>query len=96
MLPKMNDLIERYNTHKQWTDDDYNMAKNAWPKSFAEKMDWMDWRSTLVEFLKSQSVRNRVPLSYVVRYNETTITRPSANFLDDYVNSTLLTGRYFF
>ena len=51
-VAEINNLIERYNTHKQWTDDASNMAKNAIPKSFAKKMEWMDWKYTVVNFLK--------------------------------------------
>ena len=94
-VAKMNDIIESYNTHKQWTHDASNMAKNEMPKSFTHKMEWMEWASTLLDFLKLQPRRNGVPLNYVVRDNEATITRTNANFLDNYIDRTLLTGRAF-
>ena len=89
------DLLERYNTHKQWIDDAPNMAKNAMPKNFTEKMEWEDWKSTLANFLKSQPGRNGVPLSYVIRDNEHPVVRANANFLDDYVDRASLNGRVF-
>ena len=53
-VTEMNNLIERYNTHKQWTDDASKTAKNSMRKSFTKKIEWMDWKSTLVNFLNLQ------------------------------------------
>ena len=36
------ELIDRFNTHKQWQDDAYGMAKNTMPKPFTDKMKWGD------------------------------------------------------
>ena len=76
-------------------DDASNMAKNAMPNSFTVKMEWIEWTSTLVKFLKSQPGRILVPLNYVVRYNEATTTIPNSSFLDNYVNRKFSTVRYF-
>ena len=92
-VTERNDIIEIYNTHKHWTDNAKNISMNAMPKSSTKKMEWMDRKSTLVIFIKSQPGINGVPLNYVVRDNEATITRPNANFLENYVDRTLLTGR---
>jgi hypothetical protein len=61
------DLMERFNTHKQWMKDAEGMVKSAMPKEFDEKMNWADWNGTFINFLKSQPGRHGVPLSYVVR-----------------------------
>ena len=45
--------------------------------------------------MKLKPGRNRVPLTYVARDNEATITRPNANLLDGYFDRMLLTGRDF-
>ena len=90
-----NDLIELYNIHKQWTDDASTMAKNFMPNIFTEKMEWMDWKATLVNFLKSQPGRNGSPLNYVVRNNQGTVIRNNSNLLDDYSDRATLTGRAF-
>ena len=68
-VTERNDIIERYNTHKHWTDNAKNISMNAMPKSSAKKMEWMDRKSTHVIFMKSQPGRNGVPLHYVVRDN---------------------------
>ena len=87
-----NDLIELYNIHKQWTDDASTMAKNFMPNIFTEKMEWMDWKATLANFLKSQPGRNGSPLNYVVRNNQGTVIRNNSNLLDDYSDRATLTG----
>ena len=61
------ELLNRYNTHKQWMTNSSDMAKSARPKNFTEKMKWSDWKATLINFLKSQPGRNGVPLDYVIR-----------------------------
>ena len=71
------------------------MAKNAMPKSFTENMEWVDWKSTLVNFMKSQPGRNGVNLNYVVRDNQVTFIRTNTNFPYNYDNRALLTGRAF-
>jgi hypothetical protein len=53
-----NDLLERYNTHKQWLKDAPDMLKSAMPKNFTEKMNWADWKGTFVNFLKTQPGRH--------------------------------------
>jgi hypothetical protein len=88
------DLIDQYNTHKQWLADASDMAKSARPKTFTEKMKWTDWKATLSNFLKSQPGRNGVPLSYVIR-DDTVVVGSTNNFLDDYASSAPLQGRAF-
>ena len=58
-------------------------------------MDCMDWKSTLLHFLKSGPGSNGVPLNYFIRDNVATIVRTNTNFLDDYVDKTPLYGRVF-
>ena len=89
-----NDIIERYNTHKHWKYDASNMAKNYTPKSFKEIGEWIDWKATLINFLKYQPGRNVVPLSYVIRNKITPTIGGNLNFLDDSINIALTTGRF--
>ena len=58
-------------------------------------MKWDDWKVTFINFLKTQNERNGVPLNYIVRENEAPIVRNNANFLNDYVDQSTLTGRAF-
>ena len=49
-----NDPIERCNTHKQWTDDASNMARNAMPKSLTEKMEFCQTTQFIIDENVSQ------------------------------------------
>ena len=70
-------------------------AKNSTPKKFTEKMEWMDWKATIINFLKYKPGRNGVTLNYVTRERIDAIAQTNTNFLDDYVDRTPLTGRVF-
>ena len=65
------------------------------PKNFTENMEWMDWKATLINALKSQPGRIVVPLNCVIRDKVAAVFLTSTNFLDDYVDRTPLTGRLF-
>ena len=71
------------------------MAKKSIKKNFTEKMEWLDWKATLINFLKSQPGSNGVPLNYVIRDNVSAFIQTNTNFLDDYVDRTPLTERVF-
>ena len=40
------DIIERYNAHRQYMIDVEGMAKNDRPKTFTDKLKWIDWKVT--------------------------------------------------
>ena len=61
------------------------------PKNFTENREFMDWKATLINILKSQPGRNSNPLNYVIRDNVSAIILTNTNFIDDYVESTPLT-----
>ena len=89
------DIIDRYNTHRQWMIDCEGMEKNAMHKTFTDKMRWIDWKVMLINFLKYRPRRNGVPLNYVVRDNINPIGRNNPYFFDDYADRTSLQGRVF-
>ena len=62
-------------------------------KTFTDKMKHIDWKVTLIKFLKSQLGSNGVPLNYFVRDNVNPTVRNNPNFLDDYADRTPLQGR---
>ena len=88
-------LINNYNTHKQWTEDSSGMLKSAFRKPFKEEMKWIDWKSSLISFLRTQPGRSKVPLSYVIRDNDLPIHRENPDFMDDYIDRASLTGNAF-
>ena len=76
-------------------EDSVNIQNKYILKNFTEKLEWMDWKATLINFIKSQLGRNGVPLKYVIRDNVATIVRTNKNFIGDYVDRTPLTGIVF-
>ena len=74
------DIIEKYNTHRQWTIYAEGMEKNNMPKTFPDKMKWIDCKVMLINFLKSQTGSNGFPLNYVVCDHVTPIARNNSNF----------------
>ena len=68
------------------------MAKNSMLKTFTENMEWVEWKATLINFLKSQLGRNSVHLNCVTRDNVAVIVLTNTKYLDDYVDRTPLTG----
>ena len=70
--------------------DDEGMAMNTTPKTFTEKIKWMDWKVKLINLLKFHPGRNGVTLNHFVRDNVNPIISNKPNFLDDYSNITPL------
>ena len=89
------ELLNCYNTHKQWLTDASDMAKSARPKNFTEKMKWSGWKSTLINFLKSQPDRNGVHLDYVICSDVNPVAGNMVSFLQDYSNRAPLEGNAF-
>ena len=89
------DIIKRYNTHMQCMIDAEGMAKNTMLKNFTAMMKWINWKVTLINFLKSQPGSNGVPLNYAAHDNVKPIVRNNPNFLNDYSDKTQLQGEVF-
>ena len=88
-------LIIKFHTHKQWLDNSSGMLKTAMPKQFKDDIKWEDWKTTFVNFLRTQPGRNGVPLSYVIRDSPAAIIQTNANFLDDYIDRAPIIGNAF-
>ena len=89
------DLIERYNTDRQWMIDTEGMTKNAMPKAFTDKMNWIDYKVRFKKFLNSHTGMNGVLFNYSVRDNVNPIARNNPNLLDYYADRTMLQGKVF-
>ena len=94
-LADTDDLIERFNNHKHLLEDSVSMVNKYMPKNFTENREFMDWKATLINILKSQPGRNSNPLNYVIRDKVSAIILTNTNFIDDYVDRTPLTGKVF-
>ncbi len=89
------DILHREKNHEAWMDKAPSKAKTTLPKQFTEKMKWMDWKDSFLNFLRTQPGRNGVPLSYIVRDNQQPIIRANQEFLDTYIDQAPLTGDAF-
>ena len=89
------DILRRYHTHKNWLDKAKEKASTALPKTFTDKIKWLDWRDTFIMFLRTQPGRNGVPLSYIIRKNEEQVLGNNVEFLDDYANMAPMNGPAF-
>ena len=90
------ELLQRYITHSQWLKKMSDKAVTAKPKPFEEKTKWNDWKDTFKNFLRTQSGRNGVPLSYIIRKNDNPMGNTNfVDFLDDYINHAPLNGPAF-
>ena len=88
-------LILGQATFHNWNEKAAEKARTAKRKQFDSKMKWIDWRDSLVNFLRTQPGRNGVPLIYIIRDNDQPIVQNNAQFLDDYVDQAPLNGSAF-
>jgi hypothetical protein len=89
------ELIRRYTTHKLWLDKASDKARTAKPKQFTDQVKWTDWKDSFVNFLRTQSGRDGVPLNYVVRDSDIPTFNANVQFIDDYVDQAPLNGAAF-
>lgn len=85
-------LILRYNSHSLWMERSKTISDSAKPTLFKKDTKWEEWQPTFVNYLRTISGRNGVPLSYVIRDNEDPDPTPNPSFLDDYVAMAPLRG----
>ena len=91
----MTSILRRHTTHEIFIRKLQSIADRAKPSSFTKNTKWEDWSATFLNFLHSISGRDCVPLSYVIRINDTPDPTPNVNFLDDYVAMAPLNGESF-
>ena len=89
------DLIRRAKTHKAYVDKSKTISDTATPSQFTDKVKWLDWSPTLLNFLRAIPGRNGVPLSYVCRPTGVTPAATYADFLNEYIDRAPLTGTAF-
>ena len=81
----VSDLIRRYKTHEKFLNDAKTLSEAAKPKKFKENTKWEDWKPTFLDYIRSISGRDGVPLKYICRTNDDADPTPHDDFLDDYV-----------
>jgi hypothetical protein len=88
----VSDLIRRYKTHEKFQADTKTLSEAAKPEKFKESTKWEDWKPTFLNYIRSISGRDGVPLKYICREKDEADPTPNDDFLDDYVMMAPLTG----
>ena len=94
-MGNVTDLIRRSRSHDLFIKKSSSIADTAKPNRFTDKMKWVDWSPSFINFLRCISGRNGTPLSYVIRSNPLPDPTPHTDFLDDYVAMARLNGSAF-
>ena len=88
----MSDLIRRYKTHEKYQTDSKTLSEAAKPDKFKDTTKWEDWEPTFLNYIRSISGRDGMPLKYVCRDKDKADETPHDDFLDDYIAMAPLTG----
>jgi hypothetical protein len=92
-IEMVSDLIRRYKTHETFLTDSETLSEAAKPDKFKESTKWEDWKPTFMNYLRSISGRDGIPLKYMCRdKDEADVFAAHEDFLDDYVASAPLRG----
>ena len=88
------ELIRRYKAHQSFKEKSKSISDVAKPEKFTEDIKWVDWFPTFCNFLQAIPGSRGVPLSYVIRDDETPAPAddPTLHFLDNFVLRAPLTG----
>ncbi|CAJ1959303.1 unnamed protein product [Cylindrotheca closterium] len=79
-------LLRRMKTHEQYVYGSKLMSQQALPQDFTNNVQWEDWCPTFENYLRTIPGRDGVPLSYIVRMNNTGMPTLHKDFLETYVN----------
>ena len=79
------ELMRRSKTHSAFVEKAKTLSDVAKPDSFTDQTKWLDWKPTLLNYLKHIPGRSGVPLSYVVRPEG--YAPVAGDMLDEYVTN---------
>ena len=85
-------ILQRYSTHQAFIKKSKSIMETAKPSQFTDKIKWVDWHTTFINFLRVIPGRNGIPLSYICRKVPTVIQPHYADFIDEYIDRAPLTG----
>ena len=85
-------LLCCYKNHAKFVSSASNLADAAKPEKFTSQTNWAGWIPTFLNYLCAMPGRNRVPLKYICRENDTPNPAPNTDFLDECINVAPLTG----
>ena len=84
--------IKRYKNHEAYIKKSSALTDMAKPENFTDKMKWIDWYSTLINFLREITGRNVLTLSYLCRNTNVQVNTVYNNFIDKYLDKAPLVG----
>ena len=80
--------------HDAYGNKSKTIKETAKPENFMDKLKWIEWYPTFINFLHAIMGRNGLPLSYVCRTVSTIVsTEGYGDFIDEYVDKAPLTGQ---
>ena len=59
------DFIRRYKHHDAYVKKSNTITDMEKPENFTDKLKWIEWYPTLINFIRAIRGRNRIPLSYI-------------------------------
>ena len=90
-------LIKKYKDNKAFISKAKTMAEAAKPEQFTEKVKWVDWNPTFINFLNSMPGRHGIPLGYICREVEEPqlAEDPTSDMFSNLIKMTRLEGDIF-
>ena len=91
------DFIKRYKHHDAYVKKSKTITEMAKPEHFTDKLKWIHWYPTFINFPRAIPGRNGIPLSYICMQERTIVpTTVYGDFIDEYVDKAPLTGQAYF
>ena len=88
------DFIKRYKHHDAYVKKSKTITETAKSDNFMDKLKWIEWYPTFINFLRAIPVRNGIPLSYICRPTSAIVPTTSyGDFIDEYVDKSSLTKK---
>ena len=93
-VAQVTELNKRYKDNKAFIDKAKTMSETAKPEQFTEKVKWLDWSPTFINFLNTIPGRYGLPLGYTCREenNPALIEDPSLDMFSNLIKMARLEG----
>ena len=90
------DFIKRYKHHDAYVKKSKTITETEKSENFTDKLKWIEWYPTSINFLRAILGRNGIPLSYICSPASAIIpTTVYGDFIDEYVDKAPLTGKVY-
>ena len=93
-MANASNFIKRYKHHDDYVNKSNIITETAKPENFTDKIKWIKWYPTYINFLHTITRRNGIPLSCICRLVSAILpTTVYGDFIDEYVDKAPLTGQ---